>query len=159
MSAERQPRNAELPGQVQLATLGRRALGEVLDRFLILVPVSIGVVVAGFRQGDDVSAGMALAISTSFAALELVYSTVMVAVFGRTVGKFATGTRVVRLDDGGRVGWLQAAQRAVVPVAAISVPQPEISFALTVVVYAMAWLGPLRQGLHDRAAGTIVIRT
>ena len=158
MPADRLPHTTELPGQVQLATIARRALGVVLDRFLVLVPVAVGTVAWGFRPGDEVSDDMVFVLNTAVAAVELIYATVMIAVFGRTIGKFATGTRVVRLDDGGRIGWLQAAQRAVVPVAAISVPQPEISLALTVLVYSMAWLGPFRQGLHDRAAGTIVIR-
>jgi uncharacterized RDD family membrane protein YckC len=79
----------------------------------------------------------------------------MVAMLGRTVGKLATGTRVVRQTDGGSVGWWAALQRAMVPVVFSAVPQA--GPVLGIMVYAMALLGPLRQGLHDRAAGTLVV--
>jgi uncharacterized RDD family membrane protein YckC len=84
------------------------------------------------------------------------YEFVMVAVWGRTVGKFALGTRVVRVDTGGPLLWWSAAIRALVPLAAGVIPG--IGQFLSLVIYAGAfWDRRRRQGWHDRAAGTIVV--
>ncbi len=85
-----------------------------------------------------------------------VYETVMIAMLGRTVGKMALGTRVVRLVDGRRPGWSEAAMRALVPLAFGAIPK--IGVFLGVMVYSLAMWNPLRQGLHDKAAGTLVVR-
>lgn len=146
---------ATVPAGLVLASIGRRALGTILDQFLVFLPVAIVVVVQGYRLGDSVSDDMVLVLNIATAAVALCYDTVMIALLGRTVGKFATGTRVVRQVDGGEVGWFSAGQRALVPVVFSAVP--DIGWALGAGVYAMAFLGPLRQGLHDRAAGTIVV--
>jgi len=84
------------------------------------------------------------------------YEFVMIAMWGRTVGKFALGTRAVRVDTGGPVLWSSSAIRALIPLAAGVIPS--VGPALGLVVYATAFWHPRRQGFHDRAAGTIVIR-
>ncbi|HET7467826.1 MAG TPA: RDD family protein [Candidatus Dormibacteraeota bacterium] len=73
------------------------------------------------------------------------------AIWGRTLGQLSTGLRVVRVDTGGRPGWLRAAMRSVafqaVPVAGV--------------VYFVMW--GLRRAvparlIWDRASGTAVLR-
>ncbi|MEK7423551.1 MAG: RDD family protein [Actinomycetota bacterium] len=145
-----------VPGGLTLATIGRRAVGAIIDQFIVLLPVAIGAVAWGFRPGDIVTDSTLFVINISSAGVALVYETLLIGLFGRTIGKLVTGTRVVRRDDGGRVGWFAAAQRALVPVAAGAVPKAGI--VLAAVVYGVAFLGPLRQGIHDRAAGTLVVR-
>jgi uncharacterized RDD family membrane protein YckC len=145
-----------VPEGLVLATIRRRAIGALLDQMLVVLPVALGALAWGFRPGDSVTDGTLFVLNISSAGVALVYATIMIGLFGRTVGKFATGTRVARRSDGGRVGWFAAAQRAVVPVAAGAVPQ--IGIVLVAMVYAAAYLGPLRQGIHDRAAGTLVVR-
>lgn len=96
-----------------------------------------------------------------FAAVFLVYESVQLAFWGRTVGKRLTGITVVSAD-GGPLRVSQALARAVVfalPPAARPVP-------VLGVLAALFWLAdgalvfdqPYRQTVHDRAAGTVVVR-
>ena len=144
-----------IPSGLVLATLRRRALGAILDQMLALVPVAIGVVVSGYRPGDDLSSESLLWLNAITVGVAFLYEVLMVGFLGRTVGKFATGTCVVSQATGARVGWFGAGQRAVVPAVAAAVPT--LGFLLGSIVYGLAALGPLRQGLHDRAAGTLVV--
>ncbi len=144
-----------VPSGLVLASLGRRALGAILDQFLVLIPVAIGVVISGYRPGDDLTEDTLLWLNAITVMVAFVYELLMIGLVGRTVGKFATGTRVASLATGARPGWFSASQRAVVPAVAAAVPA--LGFLLGSIVYGLAALGPLRQGLHDRAAGTIVV--
>jgi uncharacterized RDD family membrane protein YckC len=65
------------------------------------------------------------------------------------------GLKVVNRADGGQVSWTYASVRALVPTVVQLVPV--IGPGLTIVVYLRAVFHPLRQGLHDAAAGTIVV--
>jgi len=58
--------------------------------------------------------------------------------------------------DGSPVALSYAAVRALVPTVAGLIPV--IGFALNIAVYVRAIFHPYRQGLHDAAAGTIVVR-
>lgn len=144
-----------VPSGGVLASLGRRALGAVLDQFLVLIPVAVGVVASGYRPGDELTESSLLWLNAVTVAVAFVYEVLMIGLWGRTVGKFATGTRVVSVVTGDRVGWYGSVQRALVPAVASAVP--ELGFLLASVVYGLAAFGPLRQGLHDRAAGTVVV--
>ena len=115
----------------------------------------IGAAIAGYRLGDDLSDDVVLVFNAALALTALVYETLLVGFFGRTVGKIVMGTRIVRRVDGGRVSWWSALQRSLVPVVASSVPQA--GFVLGPMVYVFAFFSPLRQGVHDRAAGTVVV--
>ncbi len=144
-----------LPEGVVLATFGARSVGIFLDQVVAIVPVAVGAVAAGFRPGEDLDGDTLLVLNVAAVLVLFVYQTVMVGLFGRTVGKIATRTRVVRSDTGGRLGWFGAAQRALVTAVAGGVP--ELSLLLAGVVYGSAWLSPRRQGIHDRAAGSLVV--
>jgi uncharacterized RDD family membrane protein YckC len=97
-----------------------------------------------------------LVFNIAVTSLAFVYETLMIALLGRTVGKIAMGTRVVRLVDGGRPGWWEAVMRALVPLSLGAIPR--VGVFLGVLVYSIALWNPLRQGLHDKAAGTLVVR-
>jgi uncharacterized RDD family membrane protein YckC len=154
---EREGREAAtVPAGLVLASIGRRAGGAILDQLLVFTPVAAGAALSGYRPGDTVSDDALLVLNISTAVAALLYETLLIGRFGRTVGKIVTGTRVVRQTDGGRVSWFAALQRAMVPVVFSGVP--EVGVALGLIVYAFAFLGPLRQGIHDRAAGTLVVR-
>ena len=80
--------------------------------------------------------------------IAVLYQIVLIALWGWTVGKLAVGIRVVRVNDGRAPGWVKSIVRYIV----INLP-------------FLSWLvqmSPLfydsRQGWHDRAASTIVIR-
>jgi uncharacterized RDD family membrane protein YckC len=101
----------------------------------------------------------------------LAYLVVGVAVFGRTIGKALVGLAVVR-SDGARPGWTAAVVRQsvlaagwiVAPLvhATADVDLPAIvswiSLLWPVVVLLPIIFDPDRQGLHDRAARTRVVR-
>lgn len=70
-------------------------------------------------------------------------SVVAVSLFGFTPGKFAFGMRVVRVDGAAMVGPLRAIPRAV----------------LTAIIVPAALVDRNGRGLHDRAVGTVVVRT
>jgi uncharacterized RDD family membrane protein YckC len=147
---------ATVPAGLVLASIARRAGGAVIDQLLVFVPVAVGAVAYGYRPGDTLTDDALLVLDVATAVTAFAYAALLIGFFGRTVGKIATGTRVVRQVDGGRVGWFAAVERALVPVVFSSVP--EIGLLLGALVYGVALLGPLRQGVHDRAAGTLVVR-
>ena len=62
----------------------------------------------------------------------------------------------MRAIDGGSLDWFAAFTRALVPLALGVVPQ--VGPALGLAVYTFAVFSPRRQGLHDRAAGSLVVR-
>jgi uncharacterized RDD family membrane protein YckC len=101
------------------------------------------------------SATDGVALSAGGAGFAVAYHTVGVARWGRTIGKAMFNCRVVRADSGGPVTWGQAAMRAVVVGVASALPL--IGPAALFAVYATAWRHPHQQGLHDRAAATIVV--
>jgi uncharacterized RDD family membrane protein YckC len=143
-----------LPAGVVLAPTWRRVLAKLLDQVLVGIPVAAVVLIAGVRSTDEFTDKQFL-ISVVAAVSGFTYDFVMIGVWGRTVGKFALGTRAVRVDTGGPVLWSSSAIRALIPLAAGVIPS--IGLALNIVVYASAFWHPRRQGFHDRAAGTIVI--
>lgn len=145
-----------VPAGLELASYGRRIGGAVIDEFIVLLPVAIGLVIWGLRPGDDISDTTLLVLGLATALSAFVYETLMIGFLGRTLGKFAAGTRVVRADTGGRLGWFASVQRALVPVVASVVP--EVGFLLAALVYGVAFVDPLRRGIHDRAAGSLVVR-
>jgi uncharacterized RDD family membrane protein YckC len=97
-------------------------------------------------------------VALSFAAIWFVYNTLMVMWRGQTLGKMAARARVVRAVDGNHVGGGRAALRALVPMLGAVLPTP-FGLLVPVVVYGWMLFTPRRQGLHDLAAGSIVIRS
>ena len=145
-----------VPAGLTLAPIGRRVAGLILDQILVAFPAVIVVVALGFTPSDTVTSRSLLTFNISLTSAAFVYETVMIAMLGRTVGKIALGTRVVRLVDGRRPDWSESAMRALVPLAFGAIPR--VGIFLGVMVYSLAMWNPLRQGLHDKAAGTLVVR-
>ncbi len=144
-----------VPAGLTLAPIGRRTIGLILDQFLLALPVVLVVIALGYTPSDTVTSQSLLIFNVALITTAFVYETVMIAMLGRTVGKFATGTRVVRLVDGQRPTWSAAVMRSLVPLSLGAIPR--IGVFLSVMCYAMALWNPLRQGLHDKAAGTLVV--
>jgi uncharacterized RDD family membrane protein YckC len=136
-----------------LAPLSSRAIAQVIDSLIVTVPVVAAVLALGGL--GDLGAGELAILTTAQVVLAVGYETVAIAVWSMTLGKRVVGVQVVRSDDGGRVTWTYASVRALVPAAAMLVPY--IGPALSLVVYLRAFFHPLRQGLHDAAAGTYVV--
>ena len=153
---ERTQRNIELglPAGVVLSPISRRAVGQILDQLAVLLPIAVVAVVLGVRNADDLKSS-GFTINVAAVSMAFLYETVMIAVWGRTLGKFAMGTRVVRIDTAGPVLWSSSSVRALIPLAAGVIPG--VGFVLSVVVYATAMIDKRQQGWHDKAAGTIVV--
>ena len=147
---------AAVPAGLTLAPIIRRVGGLVIDQVLVALPVFAVVIAIGFTPSDTVTSESLLVFNISVTSLAFVHQTTMIALLGRTVGKIAMGTRVVRLADGGRPSWWDALMRSLLPLSLGAIPR--VGVFLGVLVYSIALWNPLRQGLHDKAAGTLVVR-
>ncbi len=160
-----------------LASYGQRLAGYVLD---VLVMIPVVAILLSFRWDpvravfDWISAHPGqTAIPTDLmaqfqdalrpiaivtAGAWFVYNTAMVSWRGQTLGKIGAHAKVVRsLNDAAtRVGAGRAALRAVVPM--LGAFLPALGWLVPIVVYGAMLFTPRRQGLHDLAAGTIVVR-
>ncbi|MBI2711125.1 MAG: RDD family protein [Actinobacteria bacterium] len=146
-------------GANSLASIARRAVARAVDWALL------GLALAGVAfvlsldplNGEPVSPGArAVALALSWALMNVVYEGVLTTWRGRTLGKAAVGIRVARLVDGRSPLWWQSGMRVGVPVVVEVVPGLLGAFAVGVIYWAAAW-DPMRRGLHDRAAGTVVV--
>lgn len=63
---------------------------------------------------------------------------------------------VVSVVDGGPLGFTRSFQRSLVPTSLSAIPT--VGPLLGIGVYSWAFFDPLRQGVHDKAAGSIVVR-
>jgi uncharacterized RDD family membrane protein YckC len=96
----------------------------------------------------------------------IVYTALMLSWRGQTVGKMLLHLKVVTYADGGPITRQEAWIRATVPMIptllAFAVPVPAISGLLvicTYLIYLSAAIDPVYRGLHEKASGTIELRT
>ena len=139
----------------RLASIGQRAIAQLLDGLIIGIPLFIVTYSFGGDITDTEDSNL-LWLTLLWLGVSLFYNTAMIATSGATLGKRIMKLRVVNRTDGSPVNWTYAAVRALVPTLAGVVPV--IGFALNIAVYVRAFFHPFRQGLHDAAAGTIVVR-
>ena len=145
-----------LPKGLVLARIRSRWWAAILDELIVVVPAFAVVFIWALTTNNTkIGDGEYLLITAIVSVVSAVYHTVCIAVWGRTVGKLATHIRVVRVDNGGPPGWWYSAIRALLPTALGAVPA--IGPYLVFPVYIVAFFDPRRQGLHDKAAGTIVV--
>lgn len=147
-----------------IAGPARRMIGAALD-VVVWTVVSFGLSYIG-PFGEDAEIAHVLTMIGAIAA----YQVVSVAQWGRTLGKLVAGTQVVAVVSGAAPGWSRAVLRWAVPsivdlgfllqgdglVAGLA---SRASAVVTFVVYFGVLRQPLRQGLHDKAAGTVVVLT
>ncbi|MFD5376746.1 RDD family protein [Streptomyces griseoincarnatus] len=148
-----------LAGMPPLADSGRRTLARIIDMVLVGIVVwlltwPVGVSEYNF-DGDQVNVGNGFAQSVIAAALYIAYDTFMAVRFGRTLGKKWLGMRVADLADGSN----PSVQTALIRAAVLWVP---FAFCCACVWTAIAggWSyfdRPYKQGLHDKAARTVVV--
>lgn len=147
------------PDQTQdaLGSIGRRALAQILDALIVGLPLFFLTIPLGASiASEELTDTQLLWLTVLWVGVSLAYNTVAVAIWGKTLGKHIMGLRVVNRSDGGPVSWTYASVRALVPTVVQLVPV--IGPGLAIVVYLRAVFHPLRQGMHDAAAGTIVVR-
>jgi uncharacterized RDD family membrane protein YckC len=150
-----------LAGMPPLADSGRRTLARVIDMVLVGIVVWLLTWPFGVSEydvdGNDINVGNSFAQSVVAAVLYIAYDTFMTARGGQTLGKKWLRMRVADLADGSTPSVQTALIRALV----LWLP---FAFCCACVwtVIAGGWSffdRPYKQGLHDKAAKTVVVST
>lgn len=141
----------------RLATTGQRAVGFVADVALAgTVLLTPGMLLSGAVSADDLGSGLTNLLRVVAFVFLALYEVIPTALWGRTPGKAIVGTRVVAMSDGSAPGFKRAILRWVLPALAFQVHI--VGWAIAVLLRAVLVADPLRRGVHDRLAGTIVVR-
>jgi uncharacterized RDD family membrane protein YckC len=138
-------------------------------RFMDLVVVGLLISIVGNQLIEIPVEGEAVDVPLWFGALAIamlgIYETVGIAVWGRTLGKVGVRERVVRYDNGEKLRPYQATLRALIPLSpwiiglGVGGDLETGLLLLYPLIYLSAAINPMRRGLHDLAAGSIVLRT
>ncbi len=171
-------RHDDNDGDVSFAALWRRAAAWSFD-VMLFAGATFGIIaITGMRRPlalawrllwsgpgsftpavlhQLVRAGVVLSFAVLLGgfAVWVVYRVVCTGCWGRTVGKCLFGIQVVRVEDPSKPpGMRRAAIRWLLPPLAGAIPLPGSGL----IPYLMAVRDRRRQGVHDRAARTVVIR-
>lgn len=147
---------------VELASPGARFGARILDCIAVTIIV-IGVILlgvfgaAGVSGSDGASAAVFFTSVLVGAAVFLLYEVVQIALWGQTLGKRASNVKVVNAVNGGVPGWGKAIGRWAIPGLLWLIPF--VGPLLTGLCYLSLVWDRVRQGWHDRSAGTLVVRT
>jgi len=143
-----------MPAQ-KLAQFVPRLIAQVIDAVVVLL-VTAGLVLAGMlwnpQWGLEGQSLLGLTVDqfalVAAVIIGLIYHTALASVWGATVGKLVLGMRVVRVN-GDAVAWWDALLRTVGLLA-----------SLVTLGIVFLWIARDRrnQGLHDKLAGTLVVR-
>ncbi|MFH9013762.1 RDD family protein [Streptomyces sp. NPDC017943] len=150
-----------LAGMPPLADSGKRTLARIID--MILVGVVVWLLTWGFGvseydvDSDRIEVGKSFWQSAVAAVLYIAYDTIMTVRTGQTLGKRLLHLRVANLDNGAT----PSVQNALMRAAVLWIP---FAFCCACVWTAIAggWSffdRPYKQGLHDKAAKTVVVST
>ncbi|MEI7593254.1 MAG: RDD family protein [Actinomycetes bacterium] len=145
-------------GPNSLASIGERGVGRTIDLLLELIPVVILVVPYLRVEGNQFKLD-SIPFWMGFVTIgvAVVYETTFIAWRGQTIGKMIVGVRVAQLVGGQKLDLSQAGLRSLVPSSAWAIPV--LGFGLYLMVFLSAIGKPLRRGIHDRGAGSVVVRT
>ncbi|MFF6873828.1 MULTISPECIES: RDD family protein [unclassified Streptomyces] len=150
-----------LAGMPPLADSGKRTLARIID--MILVGAVVWLITWGFGvneydvDSDRIEVGKSFWQSGVAAVLYIAYDTVLTARTGQTLGKKLLHMRVANLDNGAT----PSVQNALARAAVLWIP---FAFCCACVWTAISggWSffdRPYKQGLHDKAAKTVVVST
>ncbi|MFI6286605.1 RDD family protein [Streptomyces sp. NPDC051018] len=156
-----------LAGMPPLADFGKRFTARVIDALIIFVPLFvISLIAGGWNSGansgdewndfaDQVNSGRQWLWSLIALVAYVGYDTLMVKRNGQTVGKRLLRIRVAMLNDGSTPDTGASLVRAAV----LWVPALVCCFCLWWIVLIITILTdkPYKQGLHDKAAKTVVV--
>ncbi len=144
-----------------LADSGKRTLARIVD--LILVGIVVALITWALRideyavNAENVQVGKSVAQSVVGVVLYMAYDTFMITRSGQTLGKKWLGLRVANLDDGST----PSVQTALARAAVLWIPCWFCCACLWLVICG-GWSffdRPYKQGLHDKAAKTVVVST
>ncbi|MEV5382007.1 RDD family protein [Streptomyces sp. NPDC052721] len=150
-----------LAGMPPLADSGKRTLARIIDMILVGIVVllltwAFGVSAYTF-DGERAEVGRSLAQSFIAAVLYIAYDTFMMTRSGQTLGKKWLGLRVANLENGAT----PSVQTMLIRSLVLWVP---FAFCCACIWTAVSggWSffdKPYKQGLHDKAAKTVVVST
>ncbi|MCU0309409.1 MAG: RDD family protein [Acidimicrobiales bacterium] len=145
-------------GPNSLAAPGPRFGARGVDLAIVVTPALIVAALSVTARGDQVEIDAPTWLPWLVLGVAVAYEFALLAIWGRTVGKWVFGLRVARYTDGRRPQPSQAILRALVPWAPLALPLPFAS-AFVLGLYATGAGGSLHRGVPDQAAGTVVIAT
>jgi uncharacterized RDD family membrane protein YckC len=150
-----------LAGMPSLADSGRRTVARIIDMILVGVVVWLLTLAFGVEEytlnADKMEYSRGLGQAVIAAVLYVGYDTVMIAKSGQTLGKKLFKLRVANLDNGST----PSVQTTLVRSLVLWIP---FAFCCACIWTAIAggWSffdKPYKQGLHDKAAKTVVVST
>lgn len=150
-----------LAGMPPLADSARRTLARIIDMILVGIVVWLLTWPFGVSEynvnGDNVNVGNSFGQSAVAAVLFIAYDTVLISRTGQTLGKKWLRMRVANLDNGAT----PSVQTSLIRAAVLWLP---FAFCCACLWTAIAggWSffdRPYKQGLHDKAAKTVVVST
>ncbi|MER5527077.1 RDD family protein [Streptomyces sp. NPDC002677] len=150
-----------LAGMPPLADSGRRTLARIIDMVLVLIVVWLLTWAFGVREyqvnGDKMEVGRSFAQSLVAAVLFVGYDTLMTVKAGQTLGKKWLGMRVADLSNGST----PSAQTSLVRALVLWLPFAFCCACVwTIICGGWSYFDkPYKQGLHDKAAKTVVVST
>ena len=156
---------------VELASLGARLGARVLDWAILgacfaatfyVASLSFSATSTGVAKDDiDNLVVIGFLFLLTFGTIFIAYETSMTALKGQTLGKMMTNIKVVRADNGEHVGWGKSIGRWAIPqIPLLFAPAIfYVGFVVSLLVYVSITWDQTRQGWHDKAAGTLVIKT
>lgn len=154
-----------LAGMPPLAPFGKRFLARLVDILIIAVPLAVLSLLFGGWEWttdgeeftDQVNTGRQWIWTIVSLAAYIGYDTLMIRRDGRTVGKRLMNLRVAMLNDGRTPDTGASALRAVV----LWVPALVCCYCVwwLVILITVVSDRPYKQGLHDKAAKTVVVST
>ena len=145
--------------QRELAGMGRRLWARIIDGILLAAAAAIALAVLFNLLADDelaVLVAILLAVLV-FWVVTILYEVSMIAVLGQTLGKKWAGVKVVRADDGAAPGWGKSFVRWLIPHVVLLIPI--LGQVAMLLVYISPLFTPTRQGWHDMAASTAVLKS
>jgi len=140
--------------QLPLAHMGRRFVAWLVDFFVMMFAIMpmfaiFGVLSARDGSGPVGGVGLQLGLQAMAWVIPMAYKAIMLQLRGQTLGKMALGIRVVTADEAQPVGIGRAGVRTLL-------------WTLLAIPAGLGFLTALfradRRGLHDRLAGTRVVR-
>ncbi|WP_308439160.1 RDD family protein [Streptomyces sulfonofaciens] len=141
-----------------LAPSGRRVLARVIDIVVVGVVVwlvSLALGVAAYEINDRMQFGRSFGESLITAVFYIAYDAILISRTGQTLGKRLLKLRVANLSDGSTPTFQVSLARAAV----LWVPFAFCcAFVWTAVSGGWSFFDrPYKQGLHDKAARTVVV--
>ncbi len=149
------------PGGPKIASIWRRLVGAIVDSLVLSIPLNVLMA----QSGAEGPWALPPREGATLIAIGGAYEIATTALWGRTLGKAAAGTRVVTAS-GGRVGWRVAALRWFCRVPPLAATTGGLEGAASTIggLWQLAIVGSIlvdhqNRGLHDRIAGTLVVHT